>query len=164
MKLLWVIFFITIKINIFELSTTHFLVLSSIRTDSLPSLVASCNAVCGCEEASYSPVCGANGVSYFSPCHAGCPHVRHDKLLGKEVGLYVILLEIMQSHSLPHELNIYSLNKNNTNSFIWQFHNIFWVLSRYFPQSKFFWNDSFAKPLLIYNSGNTKNIIKKLYF
>ncbi|XP_050730182.1 solute carrier organic anion transporter family member 4A1-like isoform X2 [Eriocheir sinensis] len=39
---------------------------------SAPSLIASCNQQCGCQDVAYSPVCGANNVMYFSPCHAGC--------------------------------------------------------------------------------------------
>ncbi|XP_038207850.1 solute carrier organic anion transporter family member 4A1 isoform X1 [Zerene cesonia] len=36
------------------------------------SLVAQCNAGCGCAGAAYSPVCGADGRVYYSPCHAAC--------------------------------------------------------------------------------------------
>ncbi|XP_035670948.1 solute carrier organic anion transporter family member 2A1-like [Branchiostoma floridae] len=40
--------------------------------DAILTLNSSCNANCGCSEASFTPVCGADWRTYFSPCMAGC--------------------------------------------------------------------------------------------
>ncbi|KAE9554160.1 hypothetical protein FO519_002640 [Halicephalobus sp. NKZ332] len=39
-----------------------------------------CNSPCGCESVSLFPVCDSTGQVFYSPCHAGCRHVKVEDL------------------------------------------------------------------------------------
>ncbi|KAH7957132.1 hypothetical protein HPB52_015650 [Rhipicephalus sanguineus] len=47
------------------------------RTLTFRDLRHSCNGYCNCSGVGYDPVCGSDNFTYYSPCVAGCGHVRN---------------------------------------------------------------------------------------